>query len=146
MSSSVGQQFNKVTVSYYSEDDFVEMEHFAEYHYYEDYDSNKIYQKTQFEYDYGHGKHIYSYALHRLISYEDQDNELNYVVADEELDEDKSKQLEKYCQCRVCTSKWYDIGAYFTCRCCIGCLKSPFPQQYQINAARKYMVANKILE
>jgi len=133
----------------YSCDDIINFDEkntFNEYHYYEEYDSTKTYDKNPFEYDYGHGKHTYVYKLYEigLMEGDQEIKRKKYIIADEEIGKTELTELAKYCQCSICISKWYNLSRYFTCSCCIGCLKSSFPQQYQINKARKHIVENKI--
>ena len=116
---------------------------FREYDHYELYDSNKEYDKNKFQYDYGNGNKFYNFGLY-IIQFEESSEPINYVVAIEEVSDEELQKIAKYCQCTVCTSNWYNLSRYFTCSCCIGCLKSFFPQQYQINDARKYILENKI--
>lgn len=103
------------------------------YHFYEKYNGNKNYQKAPFQHNYGYGNYTYIYKLYIF------NNEEKYVVADEQLDKKELDYLSVYCQCKKCTSSWYNISSYFICGCCIGCLKSQFPSQYHINKTREYL-------
>lgn len=125
---------------------FKKSEYFSEYHHFEKYDENKIYQDAPFECDYGYGKHTYVYELYNvnLMNNKKIIRTKYYIVSEEKMNDDELQKLSKYCRCDVCTRKWYDITRLFMCSCCIGCLKSSFPQQYQINKARKYIKENNI--
>lgn len=103
-----------------------------QYHYYEIYDDNKNYTHETFLYDYCHGLLTYRYCYINM-------NEKEYIYVEEELSKEDLAILEPFCQCIKCQSSWYHLSRYITCGCCIGCLKSPFPQQYQIDKARLAM-------
>ena len=125
---------------------FNESDYFREYHFYEKYDSSKIYPQGKFEYDYGHGKHSYEHKLYTIFLYTDikklkKEDKREYVIAEERVSEEELKELSKYCQCAICTASWFNITRHFMCPCCVGCLKigePSFAHQYGINKARKY--------
>lgn len=119
-------------------------EYFKEYPFYEEYNKDKIYDKEEFSKDFGFGEHTYEYSYYVISDSVDHDQTKTYIVAKEILSEDEQRELAKYCECRYHELKWYNISKYFTCRCCVGCLDSPFPQQYTINKARENMRKNKI--
>ena len=120
--------------SYHRPNEFNPQIYFEEFPYFEQYDSNKLYTQESFQYDYGYG--LLTYRYHHYII--DVDNEtLNYVVVEEEISKDDIEKLQPYCQCKMCTAAWYNIFKFIYCRCCIGCLWSSFPQQWQINKARE---------
>jgi hypothetical protein len=117
--------------THYSIDDFNPIEFFQDYDFYEVFDEQKEYNIESFKYDYGSGMTTYKYYKHVIY---DNDKKLKYIAAEDVIDED----LKNYCQCSVCTAQWYNISWLWTCRCCIGCLKSPFPQQHQIKKAKHH--------
>jgi hypothetical protein len=123
---------------------FDEQVYFEDYHHYEVCSPTKTYTPDTFVYDYGHGQHTYVYKLYTI--YLKQNNETVkeniYIVVEEVLSKQELNILKPYCQCYVCTSNWYNISKYFTCRCCIGCLHSPLHTQGNINNARQYMLNN----
>jgi len=134
-------------VAYYCQSaTFDEQKEFNEYHYFEQYDPTKTYESGVFDHDYGYGKHAYKYSLYSIFILENgiHSTTKKFVVAIEYFTDDESRKLSEYCQCAICTAKWYNISKYFTCACCIGCLKSGMAQQYQINKARKYISDNGI--
>jgi len=126
---------------------FNKSKYFSEYHHFEKYDENKVYSDAPFECDYGHGKYTYVYNLYNvnLMNNKEKIRTKYYIVSEEKMNDDELQKLSKYCQCDVCTMKWYEISKFLICSCCIGCLKSSFPQQHQINKARKYIKENDII-
>lgn len=120
-------------------DSFNEKDTFKEYHYYEEYDPNKLYHNMLFDYDYGHGIHTYRYELY-TIGLEKYKEKKKYIIVTEQLSEEEINILKPYCRCKYCTAGWCDLSIYFKCEHCIGCLKSKMPRQYQIDKARKYMM------
>ena len=110
--------------------------YFSEYHFYEKYEKTKNYQSTEYEYDYGHGLHTYHLELY-TITFEDTQESVSYALAKEKPTPEELKTLGKYCDCEYCKLKWYNVSKYFTCPCCVGCVKSIFPSQQSINKARK---------
>lgn len=116
---------------------FIPEEYFDEYHFSEPFDVNKTYEKNIFVKKYGdRDESTYEYCLYTVNN--DQNQEHKYVVSREVLSEEQQRELAKYCQCLYHSYSWYNPFKYFTCRCCVGCLDSPFPQQYIINKAREY--------
>ena len=128
-------------------EEFNEKEMLEEYHYYEIYDPTKKYTDAPFEHDYGYGMHTYVYEIYEIGLMKDKDEikRNKYVISNEKVGDIELSIISKHCQCRICTRNWYDLFSYFACGCCIGCLKSSFPQQYQINKTRKYMLDNQII-
>ena len=112
-------------------------EYFKEYHYFEMFDENKEYISKPFKKDFGRGEHTYIYSLYNLNGIE------KYIVAKEELSESELKELAPYCRCQYHIAVWYRLPKYFICPCCVGCIRSAFPQQCVINDARKYMNEKK---
>jgi hypothetical protein len=115
---------------------FVPKEYFKEYHFFEKFDQNKNYTTESFKKDFGQGDHIYTYCLYTL------NGTIQYIVA-REFTGDNLKELIPYCRCPYHTASWYNLSRFFICRCCVGCLDSPFPQQSIINASRKYMMEKR---
>jgi len=115
-------------------------EYFAEYHYWEPYDENKLYEKESYDREYvkEYGILNYQNALYDISFGNGAPNQL-FVVANENLSLENAKLLENDCQCSVCTASFFSLTRYFSCSCCHGCLKSGMPQQYVINRTRKYM-------
>ena len=107
--------------------------YFKEYHYFEKFDENKIYTSEPFKKDFGQGEHTYSYELYVLNGTE------KFIIAKEYLSESDLKELVPFCRCSYHTAPWYNLLKHFICPCCVGCLDSPFPQQWVINASKKYM-------
>lgn len=109
---------------------------FEEFDHYEVYDSNKIYTNEPFQYKYDDKERTYEYIKYII---DVNDTKLYYIVASEILTEEELVLLRPYCQCSVCLTPWYNLFHYIFghCRCCIGCLKSSFPQQHQIKKARQ---------
>lgn len=60
------------------------------------------------------------------------------------MDKLEIQKLAIYCQCRICTSKWYELSAYFKSAECIGCLKSDSPSPYYIDLTKQYIKDNNI--
>lgn len=100
-------------------------DYLKDYDWYEIYDPTKEYSTeviTQNGKDY----------RYKLFNFQ---NNKQYVVMSREVSDDYQQVLSKYCQCYICTAKWYNIKAYFTCSCCIGCVKSVFPSNNNIKEA-----------
>lgn len=136
------QKFSHVNKATFNEKDF-----FYDFHYYELYDKNKTYSKTPFKQNYGYGDFTYSYTLYTISFIENKKTieKLHYVIVEEKIEKDEISKLSRFCQCEVCTAGRCNIIAkYFTCSCCVGCLKSPFPQQYQINKTRNFLNDKKL--
>lgn len=129
-------RFNSIISSSHNFTTFNPEQHFSEYHYYETYDPNKQYNKNEFETNFNKGMHTYEYELHIIYNINDDDVK-QFVVATEKLSDAEITKLAKYCSCAYCEANF--IKKQFICACCVGCLKSHFPQQYVINKAREKM-------
>lgn len=114
-------------------DNFDEMNYFKDFHHYEVYDENKIYNENIFEHNYGKG--IYNYQFCKFTIYCNGDVK-KYVAAELQLTEEELILYSKYCQCPKCTAPWYSSWTY--CGCCYGCLNSAFPQQWVIGETIKH--------
>ncbi len=106
--------------------------YFENYHYFEKFDQNGEYTDEIFKKDYGHGDFTYKYILYILGGTE------KYIIVEEELSQENRDQLIPFCKCPYHKMSWMNPFRFFVCRCCVGCLESPFTQQYVINDARKY--------
>lgn len=113
----------------------------AEYDYYEQYDSTKDYKKDNFTEDYGNGSREYYYSLYSFGT-------KRYVVANEIVSEDEYNNWvsTKSCQCYKCKMSWYNIGRFFTCAHCVGCIYSIWERDeirpYIIKSTREYYNKN----
>ncbi len=134
--------FSKVITVFTPIDEINITEYFSEYDHYEPFDTTKNYTTEKFEENFGHGNRTYRYA--GMHFFNKNDSRTVYVVAEEILDDDQKCALAKYCQCSVCTAKWYNLFKYITCSCCIGCLKTDLPRQSIIGKTRKYIADNNI--
>ena len=105
------------------------------FHYYEKYDTTKIYDKDYFWKDFGHGLLRYQYTLVNF-----QNNE-KFVVAEEQLTDEMLEPLKAYCQCDYHQTYWFNPIKYFICPCCVGCLEGGqhYARQDIIDKTRKYM-------
>jgi hypothetical protein len=128
---------------------FVAKDEFNEYPFYEVYNVNKTYTCEPFKHDYGFGEHTYKYTRRTILSNNlsnnleiSDTNKLEYIVVEDDPTPEELQLLIPHCQCVKCAGNWYDLTKYVACGCCIGCLRSAFPQQYQINRARKYQAFN----
>lgn len=115
-------------------DTFKPEEYFLEYHFYEVFDKDKNYVEGTFNADYGKGEHTYEYMNYVIGNYKDN-TEQKFIVAQEVLSTEENAQLKEYCECAF--HKGNFIKKLITCKCCVGCLESPFPQQYAINGSRE---------
>ena len=115
--------------------------YFAHYHFFELYDENKIYLTEKFSKDFGFGELTYYYKFFSLFD-NNSNNRLDYVIAEEELDDTQMNLLSKHCQCDYHIKSYWNPLKYFTCQCCVGCIESPFPRQHVINKTREFI--NKI--
>ena len=110
--------------------------YFAEYHYYEEFDSNEHYYGEQFEEDYWIGKRIYKYMLFTIRNIgENFDNACKkYIVAKEYLFDQEREQLAKHCPCPLHSSRLLVKGKGSS-----GCLVNGnvFVSQDTIDRARK---------
>lgn len=107
-------------------------------HHSELYDSSKSYTKERFVYDFGKGKHTYYYKIVKVILMCDHIKELNYVIAEEIISKEELQELSQFCQCYICTSKWYNLLSYIMTRYQSGCLKTNQSfRQYIIDEARR---------
>ena len=113
-------------------------DYFKDYPYFDIYDNKKKYN-NEYLYDYGYGVKKYVSVLYTIVDKNNKDTENKYVIYEEELSDEDLKELKKYCRCGICNiNKWFNIKKYFICPCCIGCLDSAFPSQFNINKAREY--------
>lgn len=128
---------------------FNPVEYFAEYHYFEKFDKDKEYNNEIFEQDFGHGERKYRYQLY-VINEQSSGDETKerkskkYIIVKEQLSEDEITALAPYCRCPYHVMNWYNPLRFLTCRCCVGCLDSPFPQAWVINQSREYMKEQNI--
>jgi len=129
-------RFHSITSSFCEFDSFDPKERFSGYHFYEIYDPNKEYDMNKFEFDFGKGIHTYEYELRKIYD-ENSNNIKQFVVANEILSKEEQTELAKYCCCSHCEANFFKKR--FTCACCVGCLKSYFPQQHVINKTRENM-------
>lgn len=109
----------------------------GKYHHYELYDENKTYEKIN-TIDYGHG--LNSYENHLVTI-----DKVKYVYVTEYITAEELMKISIYCPCVRCTSKWYHISSYFICSCCVGCLKSIFPNSLYFKQARETYATNNLL-
>jgi len=114
---------------------------FGSYPFWEVYNPSGKYQKEDIC-DFKQGKHKYRFILAN-ITFRDDKEHLQYVYAEEVPHELELKNMAVYCECSNCARPWYQFWGV-ACPCCIGCLQSARPQQYQINKARNYMKSNGI--
>lgn len=149
--------FSSKVSMYRDLDKFDPKDYFNNFPKYEEYDEEKLYD-DKFKYDFGSGEKEYINVIYTIYDenskfdmkqdnlkekykkYREEKIEKKckkYVVAKEELSEKDRKDLEKYCCCEYCSKSWYNPIKYITCRCCVGCISSKFPQQHNINKARE---------
>jgi hypothetical protein len=96
------------------------------------YDPTKTYEEGIFEASYSGSVRKYKWIEYRS-------NGSSYVVSERYYSPEQIKELEPYCRCYVCRSSWFNLKAWCTCRCCIGCVKSGYMAQiYQIEKAIEY--------
>lgn len=100
------------------------------YHYYELYDSEKEYIVGIFRTDYGHGLLNYSFAKVLI-------NNIEYIIVEEQISGIEQNILSEYCECNHCSKHFLNPLKYITFQCYVGCLKSPFPSQGNIDIARR---------
>jgi hypothetical protein len=106
-------------------------ENFFKYHpHFELYDPTKTYQVEDHYADYGFGIKLYKTSQYHI-------NEQKYVVIEEVLNEAELKELIPFCQCSYHQMHWLNPMKYFTCRCCVGCLDSPFYKQAVVYKSRQ---------
>lgn len=109
------------------------------FHFCEEYDKNREYQKENYEYDYGHGLRKYKNEVYRFCF--DTGESVYYIVAMEQLSYEEMKRLEPYCQCKYhTTSSWLHpyskLSMMFTRP---GCLGEMNPSQNVIDKTKEYM-------
>ena len=52
------------------------------------------------------------------------DQTFRYVGTQEILNASEMRALQQYCQCSRCQMSWFNICRFFTCSCCVGCLRT----------------------
>ncbi len=129
---------NVSTEVWTSENNLNPTEYFKDFHFYEEWDGKKQYQKEIFQRDFGYGLLCYGYKMYVI------NHERKFIVAEEELSAFDRKKLAPYCQCRWHQTAWYNPARFWICRCCVGCIESDFPQQYVINQTRDYIRKNNL--
>ena len=119
-------------------------EYFEESHYFEEFDKDKEYNDKIFEKDFGFGERKYMYQLYIIRDKNEEGKSKKYIIVEEQLSEDEIIELKPYCRCPYHVMNWYNPWRFMTCRCCVGCLDSPFPQPWVINQSRQYMKEQNI--
>ncbi len=113
------------------------------YDYYEEYDSNKTYITNQYIFSFSNdAKRIY---INKLVTYQYNNNQYQYVVAHEILNNDDKKLLKKYCQCEKHTTSRFNPKRYLLGSFDVGCIDSDFPAQFVIWKTRQYIKNNNII-
>jgi len=108
-------------------------EYFKYDHYCEHFDKNKLYEKGILKHDFGYGEHEYSWNKYIINNFE-------YAVVEEHPSEKELDKLKPYCQCAICTAKWYNpLIKRLACRCCCGCLYSNRNNAYILGKTREYI-------
>ena len=141
--------FGYIMFGNYNVDNFNEDEYFATYDNYGKYDSNKIYEKEEYNMDYGKGMRRYRNYAYILTPQREQrtngNNKLLYVVAVEVLPNNLQELYAKYCQCDCCRMSWWNPVRALMCSHCYGCIKCN-PTQYTIRKTRDYIMAYNITQ
>lgn len=115
--------------------------YFKEYHFFEEFEENKVYSPLLFQEDFGFGNLFYKYKIYEIKD-EKSEKKKKFIIVEEQLQQEELNKLYKFCQCKYHKMSWFNPLKLCICRCCIGCLTSPFPQQYVINETRKFIQNN----
>lgn len=99
-------------------DDFTERIFFEDLHHYEIFNELMYYDKETFVMDYGKGIITYQFELW-TIWFNSGNNNMQYVVAKERLNDKEKSQLGKYCSCDYCSAnifnRWFKSPYYCGC-------------------------------
>jgi len=117
--------------------------YFKYYDHYEDYDPHKEYTTNVFTHDYGKGNRTYQYNLYTITDLNNKELVKEFVVTEEIISDEELNQLKPFCQCEYHTKSYFNPMKYFTCRCCHGCLDSPFYRPYVVQKTRAFLNKNK---
>lgn len=136
--------------------------HYKDFHYYEEFDSEKEYLTGKFMANYENENLQYVFVKSTIKNPTDVDG-LNdeekttkiyksltdtnvekkcYMVAVESLSEEERKKLIPYCTCELCAMSYFNLSRYTGCPCCVGCLTVKddyYTRQCMINRARNHM-------
>ena len=117
--------------------------YFGEYHYYEIFDENKIYNNKTFQADYGKGLLTYRNKKYKLEHNNKEERGTSeklstkvYLIVEEELTKDEQNKLLPFCRCQYHMQSKYNPFKILICQCCVGCVGSEFPRQLVINRTR----------
>lgn len=108
------------SVSLRTDAKFVPETHFANEHWYEQYDPLREYESGEFDHDYGRGTLRYSLQCACI-------NNVYYIVAKEVISREEIESLAEFCPCPICESAPYRLDMWLACSHCFGCFKSGAP-------------------